>query len=86
MNIRFNLWLEFEEIDPVNWDKENEFCNIHIDLEDGRHYGINVWTYKYLETAINNDKKNRRQSKWTLSKTTRFVCKRTHKRMYSTDY
>ncbi len=57
MNIRFKLWLEFEEIDLMNRDKDNEFCNIHVDLEDGRHYGISVWTYKYLETAINNDKK-----------------------------
>lgn len=53
----FTLWLEFEEVDQTTWDKENEFCNIHIDLEDGRHYGLNVWTYKFLETAINEDKK-----------------------------
>lgn len=60
-NPKFTLWLEFENINTNistnNWNKENEFCNIHVDLEDGRHYGINVWTYKYLETAINNDKK-----------------------------
>lgn len=52
----FKLWLEFEEVDPHNWDKENEFCNIGIELSDGRHYGINVWTYKFLETVINSDK------------------------------
>lgn len=56
-NTKFTLWLEFEEVDPKNWDKENEFCNIHVDLEDGRHYGLNVWTYKFLETAISEDKK-----------------------------
>lgn len=56
-NPKFTLWLEFENIDTNNWNIENEFCNIHVDLEDGRHYGINVWTYKYLETAISNDKK-----------------------------
>lgn len=56
-NTQFTLWLEFEEVDPNNWDFENEFCNIRVDLEDGRHYGLNVWTYKYLETAINEDKK-----------------------------
>lgn len=56
--IKFKLWLEFEAIDPNNWDIENEFCNIHVHLEDGRQYGINVWTYKYLETAINENKLN----------------------------
>ncbi len=55
----FKLWLEFEEVDPGNWDKENEFCNIHVDLPDGRHYGINVWTYKFFETAIQNSIKNK---------------------------
>lgn len=56
MKPRFKLWLEFEEIGPTNWDKENNFCNIHVDLEDGRHYGLNIWTFKFLETAINKDK------------------------------
>jgi hypothetical protein len=51
----FTLWLEFEEVEPGNWDTENEFTNIHVDLPDGRHYGINVWTYKFLETAIKLD-------------------------------
>lgn len=55
-NINFKLWLEFEEVDPANWQKENDFCNIHVDLEDGRHYGLNIWTYKYLATSINEDK------------------------------
>ena len=53
----FKLWLEFEEVDPDNWDKENEFCNIHVDLPDGRHYGLNVWTYEFLLTSVNDDKK-----------------------------
>ncbi|KIC95101.1 hypothetical protein OI18_09325 [Flavihumibacter solisilvae] len=56
-NPKFTLWLEFEEVDPINWKIENEFCNIHVDLEDGRHYGLNVWTYKFLETVINDNKK-----------------------------
>lgn len=56
-NRKFTLWLEFEEADPANWDKENEFCNIHVDMEDGRHYGLNVWTYKFLEKAVEEDKK-----------------------------
>ncbi|RFS18623.1 hypothetical protein D0T08_01760 [Emticicia sp. C21] len=50
--------MEFETVDPTNWDIENEFCNIHVDLEDGRHYGLNVWTYKFLKTSINDDKKS----------------------------
>jgi hypothetical protein len=52
----FKLWLEFEEVHPNSWDIKNEFCNIHVDLEDGRHYGICVWTYKFFETAIIKDK------------------------------
>ncbi|MBX3165200.1 MAG: hypothetical protein KF900_12050 [Bacteroidetes bacterium] len=55
--IDFTLWLEFEKVDPNNWDIENDFCNILVDLEDGRHYGLNVWTYNYLQTAIAEDKK-----------------------------
>lgn len=53
--MEFKLWLEFEEVDPNNWDVENEFANIHVDLPDGRHYGINVWTYKFLETSFKLD-------------------------------
>ena len=56
VNPKFTLWLEFEEVEPNNWNIENEFCNIHVDLEDGRHYGLNIWTYKFLETSINYDK------------------------------
>jgi len=56
--MEFKLWLEFEEIDPGNWDIENEFANIHVDLPDGRHYGINVWTYNFLKTAIKQDQEN----------------------------
>ncbi|GAB3514112.1 hypothetical protein [Emticicia fontis] len=55
---KFKLWLEFEAGDPGNWDIENKFCNIHVDLEDGRHYGLNVWTYKFLERAINYSKES----------------------------
>jgi hypothetical protein len=54
----FKLWLEFEEVDPNNWDVENEFANIHVDLPDGRHYGINVWTFKFLESSIKQDREN----------------------------
>ena len=33
----FKLWLEFEEVNPDSWDKENDYANIHVDLADGRH-------------------------------------------------
>ena len=56
MNKDFKLWLEFEEVDAGNWDSRNDFCNIHVDLPDGRHYGINVWTYRFLQTSIEHDK------------------------------
>lgn len=48
----FKLWLEFEEVDPGSWDIENDFANIHVDTADGRHYGINVWTFNFFETSI----------------------------------
>ena len=62
----FTLWLEFEHVnyssswDPkteifitnVDWDRANEFCNIGVDLPDGRHCGINVWTYAFLATVV----------------------------------
>ena len=51
----FKLWLEFEELALNEWDIENECCNIHVDMEDGRHYGLNVWTYNFLTTVINSD-------------------------------
>lgn len=52
----FKLWLEFEEVDPGNWDIENEFCNVIVHLSNGRKYGINVWTYKFFETSIKENK------------------------------
>ncbi|MBV8391475.1 MAG: hypothetical protein JO080_16835 [Mucilaginibacter sp.] len=51
----FSLWLEFEEVDPGNWDIENDFANIQVHLKDGRLYGINVWTFKFAETAVKLD-------------------------------
>jgi hypothetical protein len=52
---KFTLWLEFEEVDAVNWNIENDYANISVDLPDGRHYGMSVWTHKYLETAVKQD-------------------------------
>ena len=62
----FTLWLEFEHVDystkwvaeaesftrSDKWDRKNECCNVIVDLPDGRHYGINVWTYAFLATAV----------------------------------
>jgi hypothetical protein len=50
--MEFVLWLEFEHWTDKNWDKENDFANIGVTLPDGRRYGINVWTYQFLQTAI----------------------------------
>lgn len=55
--IPFKLWLEFEEFSP--WDElDNDFANIGVDTLDGRSYGINVWTFKFLESSIKHDKEN----------------------------
>jgi hypothetical protein len=50
--MKFKLWLKFEEVEPSNWYIKNEFCIINADLPDSRHYGINVWTFKFLETSV----------------------------------
>jgi hypothetical protein len=53
---QFTLWLE-SEMYKGDWDIYNECSNVIVDLPDGRHYGIDVWTYKFLETIIALDKK-----------------------------
>ena len=53
----FKLWLEFEEVDQESWNITNDFANIHVELADGRHYGLNVWTFQFLETSIAQDLK-----------------------------
>ncbi|MBD2721175.1 hypothetical protein [Hymenobacter armeniacus] len=69
----FTLWLEFEHVDyssrwdagtdafvtGIAWDRKNEACNVIVDLPDGRHYGINVWTYGFLETVVALDTENK---------------------------
>ncbi len=55
--VPFKLWLEFEVSSP--WDDlENDHTTIGVDTLDGRIYGLNVWTYKYLETSIKQDEAN----------------------------
>jgi hypothetical protein len=55
----FELWLEFEAgiqdegNDPAlySFDPENDFFNMIITLGSGERYGLNVWTYNYLQSA-----------------------------------
>jgi len=52
--IPFKLWLEFEISSPWE-DIQNDFANIAVDTLDGRRYGLNVWTFKFLESAVKQD-------------------------------
>lgn len=54
----FTLWLEFEAVDPGNWDIHTEFANVMVHMSDGRRYGVNVWTYGFLPLAVEMDKAN----------------------------
>lgn len=67
----FKLWLEFEATGIGEWDVENEFCNIGVHLPDGRRYGINVWTYKFIEIAIKKRRIIRRKPTWVILKAAR---------------
>ncbi|WBV60087.1 hypothetical protein PFY12_13705 [Chryseobacterium camelliae] len=52
---KFSLWLEFEEVEPESWDIYNDYCNIHINFEDGKQYGLNIWTFDYFKTIIEDN-------------------------------
>lgn len=65
------LWLEFEEFDftsnlnfrtgqfeKTDWNNRNDFCNVHVTLNDGRRYGLNVWTFDFLATTIGQDRES----------------------------
>lgn len=56
--MNFKLWLEFEEVDPGNWNHLQSYCNINVLLPDGRSYGINVWTFNMLELLREKNKIN----------------------------
>ncbi len=54
----FELWLEWEAIESSDvfapWDNddpEDDFFNMHVRLPGGRYYALNVWTYRFLERA-----------------------------------
>ena len=52
----FTLWLEFEwwEARPDD-DPEANFFNMQIHFLDGPSYALNVWTYRYLNIAHQED-------------------------------
>jgi hypothetical protein len=53
----FELWLEFEHWQSTPGDDpENDFFNMHIYTSDGNRYALNVWTYRFLQEAIERDR------------------------------
>lgn len=48
----FNLWLEWEytQQQPGN-DSADDFANVIVQLQDGRKYALNVWTFEFLRRA-----------------------------------
>ena len=49
----FDLWLEFEHWESQEGDNpEDDFFNAQITLPNGRVYALNVWTYKALESIL----------------------------------
>ena len=46
LSLEFEYWVPTEDDDP-----EDDFINMSIHLSDGRHYALNVWTFKILERA-----------------------------------
>jgi hypothetical protein len=49
----FELWLEFEQWTVKDGDDlEDECSNAEVVLADGQRFSLNVWTYKYLMTAV----------------------------------
>ena len=54
---KFELWLEWEHGEAWNNDPEDDFFNMTVRLPGGRFYGLNVWTYRFLERARQEDLK-----------------------------
>ena len=67
----FMIWLEFEAFDftsslnaqtgqfeKTDWNNSNGFCNVHITLQDGRRYGLNVWTFDFLAATTGHDQES----------------------------
>lgn len=51
----FSLWLEFEELDSSDWDARNEITNAQVTLSNGKKYGLNIWSYGFLDKTIRED-------------------------------
>ncbi len=49
-----SIWLEFESYATPLTDEEadNDFCNVAVTLSDASEYAFNVWTFKFLTTAV----------------------------------
>lgn len=52
---QYSLWLEFEHTTPWDESASNDCAIIRVELDDGRAYGINVWTFDFLKTSIDFD-------------------------------
>jgi hypothetical protein len=65
----FELWLEFEHWQREEGDDpEDDFFNMHIRLENGETYALNVWTFKFFERANNpNDPDYSLEGKYMLA-------------------
>ena len=51
--MEFEHWVPKEDDDP-----EDDFINMTITLSTGVKYALNVWTFKFLETARREDQQN----------------------------
>jgi hypothetical protein len=48
----FELWLEFEHVEPAPGDDPtDDFANVQVLLSNGRRYALNVWTFRFLLRA-----------------------------------
>ena len=50
MQAEFDLWLEFEEFEPVG--TAEPYFNMEIRLKDGRRYALNVWVASAIEEIL----------------------------------
>lgn len=51
----YSIWLEFEAYEGNDaTDREEEYCNMAVTYDDGRHQGYNVWTLSYFRDNIHN--------------------------------
>jgi len=51
--MNFSLWLEFEQYDGQQTEEPgNDFCNIQIELHTGELYAINVWSFEYMRSIL----------------------------------